>query len=169
MALRNILRDGEKSLLKTSRAVTDYNARLHQLIDDMRETLIEAEGLGLAAPQVGVLRRVVIVVDTSREGTVEDQMIELVNPEIIARSGEQVGHEGCLSVPEVYGIVERPQLVKIRAFDRNGEMFEIYGEGLTARAFCHEIDHLNGVLFTSLATRFLTADELEELRKTERP
>ena len=164
MAIRNILHDDDPLLKKKSRPVTDYNDRLHTLLDDMRETLLTANGVGLAAPQVGVLRRVVLVVDTNKEDlSPEEQIIELINPEIIAASGEQVGPEGCLSIPGVYGIVKRPDLVKVRAVDRYGRPFEAWGTGLTARAFCHEIDHLNGVLFTSLAEEILTPEQLEEM------
>ncbi|MDR0904728.1 MAG: peptide deformylase [Oscillospiraceae bacterium] len=168
MGLRKILneKDGEDAiaLRKTSRAVTDFNKRLHKLLDDMRETLIDANGLGLAAPQVGVLRRVVLVVDLSIESEdIDDQIIELINPEIIAESGEQTGNEGCLSLPGIYGIVSRPDTVKVRAFDRYGKPFEAFGEGLTARAFCHEINHLDGIIFTDLAERLLTPEELEAM------
>ena len=163
MATRNILRDGDPSLLKKSRAVTDFNQRLFTLLDDMRETLIEANGVGLAAPQVGILRRAVLVVDTNKEDVpYEDQVIELINPEIVAASGEQSGLEGCLSVPSVYGIVTRPDFVKVKAQDRFGEPFEVFGSGLTARAFCHEIDHLEGKMFTSVAEKILTPEELAE-------
>lgn len=166
MALRNILKDGDQTLSKKSRAVTDFNSRLHQLIDDMRETLIHADGVGLAAPQVGILRRVALVIDTEKDDIpLEEQIIELVNPEILSASGEQVGTEGCLSVPDVYGIVRRPDLVNVRAQDRYGKPFEVWGSMLTARAFCHEIDHLNGILFTSLAEQILTPEQIEEMRE----
>ena len=164
MAIRNILRSSDPSLMKKSRVVTDFNTRLHDLIDDMRQTLIEANGLGLAAPQVGVLRRVVLVVDTSVESeSYDDMMIELVNPEIIAKSGEQTGSEGCLSVPGVYGVVTRPDMVRVRAQDRYGESFELWGKQLTARAICHEVDHLDGIVFTSLTDQFLTEEDLDKL------
>ena len=164
MAVRNILKDGDPSLLKKSRDVTDFNKRLHVLIDDMRETLIEADGLGLAAPQVGVLRKVVLVVDLDIEGAEPgDQIIELINPEILAQSGEQEGSEGCLSVPGIYGMVKRPELVKVRAQDRQGNSFELWGKGLTARAICHECDHLNGIIFKTIAERFLTPEEVEAI------
>jgi peptide deformylase len=164
MATRNILTGEDSGLSKKSREVTDYNKRLHILLDDMRETLTEANGLGLAAPQVGVLRRVALIVDTSIETEVtEEQIIELINPKIIDSEGEQTGNEGCLSVPGVHGIVTRPEIMKIKAYDRNGKPFEFKGSGLTARAICHEIDHLNGVLFTSIAERFLTEEEIEQL------
>jgi len=180
MATRNILKDGERGLLKKSRNITDFNKRLHILLDDMRETLIEANGLGLAAPQVGVLRRVALIVDTSNETETEDdsndelsegeikeeynrQIVELINPEIIKRDGEQTGSEGCLSVPGVYGIVTRPEIVLFKAQDRHGKSFEMEVSDLTARAVCHEIDHLDGVIFTTIAERFLTEEELAEM------
>lgn len=164
MALRNILRFGDKTLNKVCRPVTDFNKRLHTLLDDMIDTLIEADGLGLAAPQVGVLRRVAIVIDINKEtDDLEEQIIELINPEIIYREGEQEGNEGCLSLPGEFGIVKRPAKVTVRAFDRNGNEFEYTGEGITARCFCHEIDHLDGHLYTELVSRMLTPEELEEL------
>ncbi len=156
MALRNILTEGDAALHKVSRPVTQFNARLHQLLDDMVETLHDANGAGLAAPQVGVLRRVVVV-DTG-EG-----VIELINPEIVAESGEQTGLEGCLSVPGKFGIVTRPERVTVRAQDRNGNWFEREGEELTARCFCHELDHLDGHLYTEKVERYLTEEELAEL------
>ena len=164
MAKRNILKGNDPALRKKSRAVADFNKRLHILLDDMRETLLEANGLGLAAPQVGVLRRVILVVDPENDsGDAGDQIIELVNPEIIAKSGEQTGSEGCLSIPGVYGIVTRPALVRIKAQDRQGNEIELWSKDLLARAICHEIDHLNGVVFTTLTDRFLTEEELEAL------
>jgi peptide deformylase len=134
---------------------------LWELLDDMAETLYEADGLGLAAPQVGVLRRVVLVLQPGADG--EDTLIELVNPEIVEASGEQDGIEGCLSVPGVWGLVRRPMRVKLRAQDRHGKHFEIEGEGITARAFCHELAHLEGQLFTEVAHKILSEDEIEEL------
>jgi len=164
MATRNILKDGDKGLSKKSRTVTDFNKRLHILLDDMRETLIEANGLGLAAPQVGVLRRAALIVDTSKDDeSYEEQIIELINPEIISQDGEQTGNEGCLSLPGIYGIVTRPDYIKIKAQDRYGNMFELEGNELTARAVFHEIDHLDGIVFTSIAERLLTEEELAEL------
>jgi len=165
MALRNILVDGDPGLLKKSRVVTEFNKRLHILLDDMRETLIKSDGLGLAAPQVGVLRRVALIVDISIEAEIaEERIIELVNPEIISEEGEQSGSEGCLSLPGVFGIVARPDTVKIKAQDRFGKSFELQGSELTARAICHEINHLDGVVFTSIAERLLTEEEVEQLR-----
>ena len=180
MATRNILKDGEKGLTKKSRVVKDFNNRLHILLDDMRETLIEANGLGLAAPQVGVLRRVALIVDTSigageTDGTdtelseedrlylLNRQIIELVNPEIIKQDGELSASEGCLSVPGVYGLVTRPEKVLVKAQDRFGKSFEMEVSELAARAVCHEIDHLEGVIFTSLVERFLSEEELAEM------
>ena len=166
MATRNILRGGDPALKKHSRTVTDFNKRLHILLNDMRETLIAANGLGLAAPQVGVLRRAVLIVDLSIESEdPEDQIIELVNPVIVEVSGEQTGSEGCLSIPGVYGLVSRPEEVKVRAQDRFGKTFVLRGKELTARAICHETDHLDGIVFTSLTDRFLTEKELEEMRE----
>ena len=161
MALRTIVLEGDSVLHKRCRPVTNFDERLHQLIDDMRETLIDSDGLGLAAPQVGVLRRVVLVLETNVPEGTEPYIIELVNPEIISREGEQDGPEGCLSVPGRFGLVERPMDVTVRAQDRNGNTFEVSGHELTARAFCLELDHLEGVVFTSLARRMLTDEELE--------
>ena len=161
MALRNILKEEDPTLTKKCRVVTEFNSRLHQLLDDMTETLRQADGVGLAAPQVGVLRRVVLVLETNVPEGEEPKLMELVNPEIIEASGEQHEPEGCLSVPDQYGLVKRPEKVRVRAQDREGNWFEAEGEGLTARCFCHEIDHLNGILFTSLAERMLTDEEIE--------
>ena len=124
--------------------MTKFDDKLHTLLDDMAETLRDADGVGLAAPQVGILRQVVLVINE------DDEIIELINPEIIQTSGEQFGLEGCLSVPGRYGFVKRPMVVRVRAQDRNGNTFEVEDEGLTARCFCHEIDHLSGHLFDEL-------------------
>lgn len=162
MARRNILTKEQPALYKKCRPVTDFNARLHQLLDDMADTLSQENGVGLAAPQVGVLRRAVIVLETNVPEGEEEYLIELVNPEIIEASGEQSGAEGCLSVPGEYGLVKRPMYVKVRAQDRDGNIFEVEGEGLTARCFCHEIDHLEGIVFTSKCERMLSEEELEK-------
>ncbi|MCF0121067.1 MAG: peptide deformylase [Oscillospiraceae bacterium] len=162
MALRNILKQGDPTLNKTSRPVTDFNERLHTLLDDMRETLEESGGVGLAAPQVGILRRAVLVLETNHPDDEEDTLIELINPVIIAKGGEQVGPEGCLSIPGEYGLVKRPFMVKVRAQDRYGKEFEVLGTKLTARAFVHEIDHLDGHLYTEFVEKMLTQEELEE-------
>ena len=153
MGLRKILTDEESALHKVCRPVVNFDGRLWKLLDDMRETLIESGGVGLAAPQVGILRRVVLV-DNGEE------ILELVNPTLIETDGEQVGAEGCLSVPGKYGIVKRPFYAKVRAQDRNGQWFEAEGEELTARCFCHELDHLDGILYTEIMDRFLTEEEL---------
>ena len=164
MALRNVLTEENPSLRKVCRPYTAFNDRLHQLLDDMRETLIEEDGVGLAAPQVGILRRACIVLETNVGEDEEPYFIELVNPEIVSADGEQSGGEGCLSFPGQYGIVRRPMHVVVKAQDRNGTVFEAVGEGLTARAFCHEIDHLDGILFVDKADHMLTEEELEEMR-----
>lgn len=167
MALRNILTKEDPTLYKKCRPVTDFNARLHQLLDDMGETLMEADGVGLAAPQVGVLRRAVVVLETNVPEGEEPYIIELINPEIISTSGEQDGAEGCLSVPGEYGLVKRPMDVTVRAQNRFGETFSVSGTGLTARCFCHELDHLDGVIFTTKAERMLTEEELQGREKEE--
>lgn len=161
MALRTILTEEDPTLYKKCREITEFNARLHQLLDDMAETLAQADGVGLAAPQVGVLRRAVLVLETNVPEGEEPKLIELINPEIIETEGEQHEAEGCLSVPGQYGIVARPAFVRVHAQDRNGNDFEVTGEGLTARCFCHEIDHLNGIVFTSKCERMLTEEELQ--------
>lgn len=162
MAIRKILKDGDELLLKTSRPVTEFNDRLHTLLDDMEDTLIESGGVGLAAPQVGVLRRVILVIETNVGEDEDEYIIELINPEIIAEDGEQRGAEGCLSFPGQYGIVARPNWVRVRAQDRFGGFFEVEGEGLTARCFCHETDHLNGIVFPQRAERMLSPEELDQ-------
>lgn len=155
MGLRKILTYKDPALHKVCRPVEKFDWRLHKLLNDMTETLLQADGVGLAAPQVGILRRVVIV-DTGEE------MLELVNPELVETSGEQCGAEGCLSVPGKYGLVKRPNYAKVRAQDRNGEWFETEGEALIARCFCHELDHLDGIVYTEVMERFLTEEELEQ-------
>lgn len=154
MALRKILTDAESALHKTCKPVVNFDTRLFNLLDDMRETLIESGGVGLAAPQVGILRRVVLV-DTG------DQILELINPALVETDGEQEGPEGCLSVPGKYGLVKRPYYAKVRAQDRDGNWYEAEGEELIARCFCHELDHLDGIIYTEVMERFLTEEELE--------
>ena len=141
MALRNIVTKEQDVLYKKCRTVEKFDERLWTLLDDMKETLYKAQGYGLAAPQVGILKRVVVL-------DVGDGCIELVNPEIIFRDGEQREAEGCLSIPGEYGTTIRPAVVKVKAQDRNGKWQVLKGEGLKARCFCHEIDHLDGILFT---------------------
>ena len=161
MATRKILPSSEPALHKKCRQVTAFDERLHTLLDDMRETLLEADGVGLAAPQVGILSRAVLVLETNVPEGTEPYGVELINPEIIERSGEQNGPEGCLSLPGEWGLVTRPMEVRVRAQDREGKTFELSGTGLTARAFCHELDHLDGVVFTDVAERMLSDEELE--------
>ena len=156
MALRKIITVGHPTLKKTARPVTSFDERLATLLDDMRETLIHENGVGLAAPQVAVLRRVCLV-DNGEE------ILELVNPEIIEQSGEQDGLEGCLSVPGRYGKVKRPNYVRVRAQDRHGEWHEYEGEELTARCFCHELEHLDGHVYTEKAYYMLTDEEFNAL------
>ena len=154
MGTRKILTDKDPALHKVCRPVEKFDGRLHRLLDDMAETLAQANGVGLAAPQVGILRRVVIV-DTGEE------ILELVNPTLLETSGEQCGAEGCLSVPGKYGLVKRPNYAKVRAQDREGNWFEAEGEELIARCFCHELDHLDVIVYTEVMERFLTDEELE--------
>ena len=161
MALRTIITQGDPVLGKVCRPVEKFDERLHILLDDMKETLEVSNGVGLAAPQVGILRRVVLVMDA------EENVIELVNPVIIAADGEQTGLEGCLSVPGKYGVVTRPMYVTVRAQDRNGEFFEVSGEELTARCFCHELEHLDGHLFVEHADELYTPEELDAMAEDE--
>ena len=156
MALRKIMTEKDAALHKVCKPVTAFDGKLHRLLDDLAETLHEANGAGLAAPQVGILRRVVVV-------DVGDGLIELVNPEIVAQDGEQDGPEGCLSVPGKWGMVKRPNVVRVRAQDRNGQWFETEGQELTARCFCHELDHLDRHLYTEKVSRFLTEEEIEAM------
>ncbi len=153
MGLRKILTDKEPALHKVCKPVTAFDHKLHKLLEDMKETLIDSGGVGLAAPQVGILRRVVLV-------DVGDEILELINPEMLETDGEQVGAEGCLSVPGKYGLVKRPYWAKVRAQDRNGDWYEAEGEELIARCFCHELDHLDGIVYTEVMDRFLTEEEL---------
>ena len=154
MGLRKILTDKDPALHKVCKPVEKFDKKLHKLLDDMRETLIDSNGVGLAAPQVGILRRVVLV-------DIGDKILELINPEMLETDGEQVGPEGCLSVPGKYGLVKRPNWAKVRAQDRNGDWYEAEGEELIARCFCHELDHLDGIVYTEVMERFLTEEELE--------
>ena len=157
MGLRKILTTRDPALHKVCKPVTAFDGKLHKLLDDMKETLLDAGGVGLAAPQVGILRRVVVV----DMGAEEPELLELVNPELLETSGEQCGAEGCLSVPGKYGLVKRPNYARVRAQDRDGNWFEAEGEALIARCFCHELDHLDGIVYTEVMERFLTDEELE--------
>lgn len=162
MGTRKIIERGDETLGKVCRPVTNFDERLHQLLDDMRETLKAANGYGLAAPQVGILRRVCLVT-TSR-----DEVLELINPELIETEGEQGGYEGCLSVPGLYGWVQRPYRAKVRAQDRNGNVFEAEDVEMSARCFCHELEHLDGHLFTErVEGKLYTPEELEEMEARE--
>ncbi|MDR0405539.1 MAG: peptide deformylase [Clostridiales bacterium] len=153
MAIRRIIKIGDETLSKKCRPVTDFNARLATLLDDMAETLHEANGVGLAAPQVGILKRAVVI-------DVGEGIIELINPKIVSSSEETTNdYEGCLSVPEKWGYVERPQTVTVKAEDRSGNPFELTGEGLLARAICHELDHLDGHLFTEKVSEYVDLSE----------
>lgn len=156
MALRKILTFDEPALHTKCRVVDKFDARLHTLLDDMIQTMHEANGVGLAAPQVGILKRVVVV-DTGEED------LELINPEILETAGEQDGMEGCLSLPGRYGMVKRPDYVRLKAQDRNGDWYEVEGEGLMARAFCHETEHLDGHVYTEKTYHMLTDEELNEM------
>ena len=162
MAIRTILTDEDPALSKVCRPVTVFDERLGELLDDMKETLAKANGVGLAAPQIGILRRVAVVLD------VEEHMLELVNPQIVFQEGEQTGLEGCLSVPNRYGTVTRPEHVRVKAQDRKGAFFEVAGEGITARCFCHELEHLDGHVFTERVVGPLyTSEELDEIMAEE--
>ena len=154
MGLHKILTDAEPALHKVCKPVEQFDKKLHKLLDDMTETLIDSGGVGLAAPQIGILRRVVLV-DTG-EG-----ILELINPTMLTTDGEQVGPEGCLSVPGKYGLVKRPYYAKVRAQDRDGNWYEAEGEELIARCFCHELDHLDGIIYTEVMERYLDPEELE--------
>jgi peptide deformylase len=152
MAKLKIVKVGDDILRKRCRPVEEITPKIITLLDDMAETMRAAEGVGLAAPQVGILRRVVVI------EVEEGQLIELINPKIIAFSGEQEGQEGCLSIPGKWGITKRPKHVTVRALNRHGEQFDISGSDLLAKAFCHEIDHLDGKLYTDCAIRMETAE-----------
>lgn len=161
MGLRNILTQEDPQLTKKSREITQFNERIHELIDDMRETLLDAIGMGIAAPQVGVLRRVVLIYNN------DDEIVEMINPVIIESEGEQDGPEGCLSSPGLWGLVIRPQRVKVKFKDRNGVEQTLEAEDLSARACCHEIDHLDGILFSEKAYKFIDESEVADYRTDE--
>ncbi len=156
MAILNIVKEGDPTLRKVCRPVTEITPRILTLLNDMRETLIEANGAGLAAPQVGILRRIALV-------DLGEETVELINPEIVETEGEQEEVEGCLSVPDVWGVTRRPARVKVKALNREGEEFTVEGEGLNARCLCHEIDHLDGHLFTDNVLHILTPEEVKEM------
>lgn len=160
--IREIVKKGDSVLNKHCHPVTKFDRKLGHLLDDLKDTLIQSGGVGLAAPQIGILRRVVVVMDE------QEQIHELVNPTIISTSGEQTGLEGCLSLPGRYGIVSRPMVVRVRAQDRAGNWFELEDEGLTARCFCHELDHLDGHLFDELCEKTYTLEEIEAMEQAEK-
>ena len=156
MAILNIVKEGDPTLRKICRPVVEITPRILTLLDDMKETLAAANGAGLAAPQVGILRRIALV-------DLGEEVVELINPEIVETEGEQEEVEGCLSVPDVWGVTKRPAYVKVKATNRYGEEFTVEGEGLNARCLCHEIDHLDGHLFTDNVLHILTPEEVEEM------
>ena len=156
MGLRKILTTKDPALRKVCKPMVNFDDRLFRLLEDMKETLIDSGGVGLAAPQVGILRRIFLV----DVGVEENEIVEFINPEILETDGEQYGPEGCLSVPGKYGLVKRPYYAKVRAQDRYGEWFEAEGEELIGRCFCHEYDHLDGIIYTEKMDRFLTEEEL---------
>ena len=153
MDLYEVVTKEDKLLRKKSQEVPSITPNVVRMLDRMLETMYASNGVGLAAPQVGILKRIVVV-------DIGDGLIEMINPEIIHTEGEQTGPEGCLSVPGKYGLVKRPYYAKVRAQDRNGEWYEAEGEELIARCFCHELDHLDGILYTQVMERFLTDEEL---------
>ena len=155
MAIRRILTDDDPALHKKCHYITKFDEKLWALLDDLKETLADASGAGLAAPQVGIVRRAVIVV------TDDGEMLELINPEVIDQEGEQDGLEGCLSIPGMWGYVKRPMRVRVKAQDRNGQWFEVEGEEIMARCFCHEIEHLDGHMYTEHTDQLYTSDEIE--------
>ncbi len=159
MSIRKILTDRDPALHKKCHSVTQFDDKLATLLDDLKETLADANGAGLAAPQVGILRRAVIVVDADGE------MLELVNPEIVQKKGEQDGLEGCLSVPGMWGYVLRPQWVRVKGQDRTGKWFEVEGEEIVARCFCHEIEHLDGHVFSEHVDRLYTTEEIDAMQE----
>lgn len=161
MALRKILTQGDPALTKTCHPVEKFDRKLHWLLDDLKETLTQSGGVGLAAPQIGILRRVVVVEDA------DENILELVNPVIVEQSGEQEGWEGCLSVPNQYGWVTRPNVVTVRAQDRDGNFFEASGEELVARCFCHELEHLDGHLFTEHTGELYSPEEIDAMEAEE--
>ncbi len=161
MATRNIVKFGDEGLRKKCREVTTFDDRLWVLLDDMYETMTEANGVGLAAPQVGIIKRAVVI-------DVGDGKIELINPVITSMKGKQREKEGCLSAPGLWGYVERPEKVKVTAQNRYGKEIKIEGKELLARALCHEIDHLNGIIFTDLADEVIEGDDEEEEEETQK-
>lgn len=161
MAVRTIITEGDPVLNKVCHPVTNFDQKLWDLLEDMHDTLAQSNGVGLAAPQIGILRRVALVMND------RDEVHELINPVIVRTAGEQEGLEGCLSVPGKWGNVKRPFRVRVRAQDRNGNEFEVEDVELTARCFCHELEHLDGHLFSEHCDRLYTAEELDALMAEE--
>ena len=157
MARKTIIQKGDPALTKKCHPVTSFDKKLHTLLNDLKDTLIATGGAGLAAPQIGILRRVAVVMDDN------EQVLELVNPEIVETSGEQEGLEGCLSVPGMYGFVTRPMDATVRAQDRNGETITVSGTGIVARCFCHELEHLDGHLFDEHVDRLYSEQQLDAI------
>ncbi|NMD38137.1 MAG: peptide deformylase [Christensenellaceae bacterium] len=158
MAIRKVLEIGDPKLREVAKEVKKFDIRLHKLLDDMAHTMQQKEGVGLAAPQVGILRRVAVIDINDGEG-----LRELINPVIMNEEGEQQGQEGCLSVPGRAGLVTRPQKLTVKAKDRHGKEFKLEAEGFLARAICHEYDHLNGRLYVDIMDRELTQEDLERM------
>ncbi len=158
MAVREIIKDPDPILYKKCHTVTKFDRKLASILEDMAQTMLAANGVGLAGPQIGFMRRVCVVLDTLDN----DKIIEMVNPEVVETEGEQTGSEGCLSFPDKFGMVTRPRIVTVRAQDRNGEWFTVKSHDLTARAFLHEIDHLDGHVFTEKVTEYITFDDEDE-------
>ena len=158
MAVRPIIYDPDPILYKKCHPVTKFDKKLGNILTDMTQTMLDANGVGLAGPQIGYMRRVCVVLDTLDN----DRIIEMVNPEVVETEGEQTGSEGCLSFPNKFGMVTRPRIVTVRAQDRNGEWFTVNSHDLTARAFLHEIDHLDGHVFTEKVTEYIHYDEEED-------
>lgn len=161
MAKKKILQKGDPILVKKSHPVTQFDKKLHSLLADMRDTLFAANGAGLAAPQIGILRRVVVLLDENEE------VLELINPELIETFGEQDGAEGCLSLAGLYGYVKRPAKATVQAQDRDGNVFTATGTGIVARCFCHELEHLDGILFDEHTEKLYTQEQLEEMMEQE--
>ena len=158
MAVRPIIYDPDPILYKKCHPVTKFDKKLGNILTDMTQTMMHANGVGLAGPQIGYMRRVCVVLDTLDN----DKIIEMVNPEVVETEGEQTGSEGCLSFPNKFGMVTRPRIVTVRAQDRNGEWFTVQSHDLTARAVLHEIDHLDGHVFTEKVTEYINMDEEED-------
>lgn len=157
--IREIVKKGDAVLTKVCHPVTKFDRKLALLMDDLRATLLESGGVGLAAPQIGICRRACVVMNE------EEEILELINPTIVAQSGEQEGYEGCLSYPGMYGVVKRPMQVRVRAQNRQGEWFEVEDKGLTARCFCHELAHLDGHMFDELCDRLYTSEEIDRMNE----